>query len=184
MYAPPPSLYPFESRHLDVGGHRMHYLDEGPRDAPPVVMVHGNPSWSFYFRNVVLALRDRYRCIVPDHIGMGLSDKPNDTGYSYHLAQRIEHVMHQRREGIIPEARICDSRFQDLMDDPIGCVEKIYGHFDLTLTPEASKRMDEYLASKPREKFGAHRYTVGADEISERRFFRKYQQTYDVPDEV
>ena len=44
--------------------------------ASPVVMLHGNPTWSFYYRNLVLALRDRYRCIVPDHIGCGLSDKP------------------------------------------------------------------------------------------------------------
>ena len=67
----------------------MHYLDEGPRDAPIVLMVHGNPTWSFYYRNLVLALRDRYRCIVPDHIGCGLSDKPPDTDYSYTLTQRI-----------------------------------------------------------------------------------------------
>ena len=51
-----------------------HYLDEGAGD--PVVMLHGNPTWSFYYRNLVLALRDNYRCIVPDHIGCGLSDKP------------------------------------------------------------------------------------------------------------
>lgn len=52
-------------------------------------MLHGNPTWSFYYRNLVLALRDRYRCIVPDHIGCGLSDKPAETDYSYTLAQRI-----------------------------------------------------------------------------------------------
>jgi len=63
----------------------MHYLDEG--SGPPVVMVHGNPSWSFYYRNLVLALRDTHRCLVPDHIGMGLSDKPVD--YPYTLAQRV-----------------------------------------------------------------------------------------------
>ncbi len=67
----------------------MHFLDEGPRDAPVVLMVHGNPTWSFYYRNLVVALRDRYRCIVPDHIGCGLSDKPDDAQYTYTLAQRI-----------------------------------------------------------------------------------------------
>ena len=56
----------------------------------PVVMVHGNPSWSFYYRNLVLALRDRYRCIVPDHIGCGLSDKPGDDRYDYTLASRVD----------------------------------------------------------------------------------------------
>jgi len=67
----------------------MHYLDEGPHDAPVVLMVHGNPTWSFYYRNLVRALRGRYRCIVPDHIGCGLSDKPGDDRYSYTLSRRI-----------------------------------------------------------------------------------------------
>ncbi len=89
MYRPPEHLYPFESHWLDVGGARLHYLDEGPRDAPVVLMLHGNPTWSFYYRNLVLELRDRYRCIVPDHVGCGLSDKPSDEAYEYKLARRI-----------------------------------------------------------------------------------------------
>lgn len=89
MYQPPENLYPFKSHWLDLSGIRMHFLDEGPRDAPVVLMVHGNPTWSFYYRNLVLALRDRYRCIVPDHIGCGLSDKPADKHYPYTLARRI-----------------------------------------------------------------------------------------------
>ena len=52
-------LYPFQGRRLEIGGHQIHTLDEGQGEA--VVMVHGNPTWSFYYRNVVLALRDRYR---------------------------------------------------------------------------------------------------------------------------
>jgi haloalkane dehalogenase len=68
----------------------LHYLDEGPRDAPPVLMLHGNPTWSFYYRNLVAALRDRYRCIVPDHIGCGLSDKPDESRYDYRLRSRVE----------------------------------------------------------------------------------------------
>jgi len=67
----------------------MHYLDEGPQDAPIVLMLHGNPTWSFYYRNLVLALCDRFRCIVPDHIGCGLSDKPSADEYPYTLARRI-----------------------------------------------------------------------------------------------
>jgi len=77
-YRPPESLYPFQSRWLGRDGIRMHYLDEGPREGPPVLMLHGNPTWSFYYSDLVLRLRDRYRCIVPDHIGCGLSDKPAD----------------------------------------------------------------------------------------------------------
>jgi haloalkane dehalogenase len=83
--------YPFESHHLDMGsGVRMHYIDEGPRSDEAVLLLHGNPTWSFYYRNVVLALRDRFRCIAPDHIGMGLSDKPAD--YPYTLARRVGDV--------------------------------------------------------------------------------------------
>jgi pimeloyl-ACP methyl ester carboxylesterase len=89
MFQVSEKLYPFESRWLNIDGIRMHFLDEGPRDAPIVLMVHGNPTWSFYYRNLILALRDRYRCIVPDHIGCGLSDKPGDDLYPYTLARRI-----------------------------------------------------------------------------------------------
>jgi pimeloyl-ACP methyl ester carboxylesterase len=70
---PAPQLYPFTSHYLETRGMRLHYLDEGPPDAPPVLMLHGNPTWSFYYRNLVIALRERYRCIVPDHLGCGLS---------------------------------------------------------------------------------------------------------------
>jgi len=55
-------------------------------------MLHGNPTWSFYYRNLVMALRDRFRCIVPDHLGCGLSDKPDDSHYDYRLKSRIEDV--------------------------------------------------------------------------------------------
>jgi cis-3-alkyl-4-acyloxetan-2-one decarboxylase len=80
--------YPFTGHYHDCGGVRQHYLDEG--SGPPVVMVHGNPSWSFYYRNLVLSLRDRYRCIVPDHIGCGFSDKPGDDRYDYTLSRRVD----------------------------------------------------------------------------------------------
>ncbi|QVL34853.1 alpha/beta fold hydrolase [Telmatocola sphagniphila] len=53
-------------------------------------MVHGNPTWSFYYRDLVLKLRDRYRCIVPDHIGCGFSDKPSAASYGYSLKERID----------------------------------------------------------------------------------------------
>jgi len=83
----PGSLYPFEGRFFDLAGLAYHYLDEGAGE--PVVMVHGNPTWSFYYRNLVQGLRDDYRAIVPDHIGCGLSDKPDDAHYRYTLEQRV-----------------------------------------------------------------------------------------------
>lgn len=82
--------YSFESHFAEIRGLQLHYLDEGPQEAYPVIMLHGNPSWSFYFRKLVLALRDRYRCIVPDHIGMGLSGKPGENQYSFTLDSRVD----------------------------------------------------------------------------------------------
>jgi haloalkane dehalogenase len=83
-----PSLYPFADHFLDRGGLRLHYIDEGQGE--PVVMLHGNPTWSFHFRVLVLALRDRYHVVVPDHMGMGLSDKPDDSRYRYRLQSRAD----------------------------------------------------------------------------------------------
>ena len=88
--------YPFTPHRFEVRpGIAMSFLDEGPRDGEVIVMLHGNPSWSFYWRHLVLGLRDKYRCIVPDHVGMGLSDRPDDAPsasprYDYTLQSRIE----------------------------------------------------------------------------------------------
>ena len=75
-------------RDMDRNGLRLHYLDEG--QGKPVVMVHGNPTWSFHFRRLVEALAPTYRTIVPDQIGCGLSDKPDDSRYTYTLASRVD----------------------------------------------------------------------------------------------
>jgi cis-3-alkyl-4-acyloxetan-2-one decarboxylase len=82
-------LYPFEPKRFDTGRGVMSYLDEGTGDEA-VVMVHGNPTWSFYYRNLVLGLRDKVRCIVPDHLGCGLSDKPPD--FNYTLGEHIRNL--------------------------------------------------------------------------------------------
>jgi haloalkane dehalogenase len=84
-------LYPFAAAAWTTrAGARMSYLDEGPRSAEAVLMLHGNPTWSFYYRELVRALAPTRRCVVPDHIGMGLSAKPQD--YQYTLAQRVDDV--------------------------------------------------------------------------------------------
>ncbi|HZZ29505.1 MAG TPA: alpha/beta fold hydrolase [Pirellulales bacterium] len=82
------ALYPFASHELMLDGRRYHYLDEGQGE--PLLLVHGNPTWSFYWRALVVALRNRYRLIVPDHMGCGLSDKPQR--YEYRLAKHIENL--------------------------------------------------------------------------------------------
>ncbi len=85
-------LYPFKSHYLDLQGLQYHYLDEGQGE--PVVMVHGNPTWSFYYRNLARALSNnafvKSRVIVPDHIGCGFSSTPDDSRYDYTLKQRID----------------------------------------------------------------------------------------------
>ena len=86
-YQVPRSLYPFDGQVFDRRGLAYHYVDEG--SGPPVVMVHGNPTWSFYYRNLIEALSDRYRVLAPDHIGCGYSDKPSDADYDYTLSERI-----------------------------------------------------------------------------------------------
>jgi haloalkane dehalogenase len=71
--------YPFAPHWLDLGEGRVHYLDEG--EGRPVVMVHGTPTWSFLYRHLVKGLRDRHRCLAPDNLGFGLSDKPAAVSY-------------------------------------------------------------------------------------------------------
>jgi haloalkane dehalogenase len=75
-------------RDLDRAGLRLHYIDEGSGE--PVILLHGNPTWSFYYRHLIEALRDAQRVIVPDQIGCGLSDKPDDSRYDYTLASRVD----------------------------------------------------------------------------------------------
>ncbi len=90
MMAASLAQYPFQPKFFSISGHRLAYLDQG--QGPPVVMVHGNPSWSYLYRNLVSHLQDRYRCIVPDHIGCGFSDKPQD--YPYRLQDHLDNLTH------------------------------------------------------------------------------------------
>ena len=80
------NLYPFSSHSLQLDRLRYHYLDEGSGEN--LLMLHGNPTWSFYYRNLILGLKGSYRCVVPDHMGMGKSDKPQD--YPYTLSRHID----------------------------------------------------------------------------------------------
>ena len=86
-------------RDFSCRGLRLHYIDEGQGD--PVVMVHGNPTWSFLYRNLIESLRGSHRVIAPDHIGCGLSDKPDDSLYSYKLESRVDDL-----EALLDHARV------------------------------------------------------------------------------
>lgn len=84
----PLALFPFASRRLDLDGLNYAYVDEGA--GPPIVLVHGNPTWGFYFRSLLTALPAAgHRVICPDHIGMGRSAKPPAKAYPYTLSRRI-----------------------------------------------------------------------------------------------
>lgn len=79
-FTPDRGLYPFTSRWFDSSRGRVHYIDEG--DGPPILFCHGNPTWSFLYRDIIARLRDRFRCIAPDYLGFGLSDRPSGFGYT------------------------------------------------------------------------------------------------------
>ena len=77
--------YDFELNYVDIGGLRMHYADEGSRDDHPILMLHGEPSWSYLYRHMIRSIADAgFRAVVPDLIGFGRSDKPSrQSDYSY-----------------------------------------------------------------------------------------------------
>ncbi len=81
-------MYPFRTACITVEGGRMNYVDEGAPGAPPIVLLHGNPTWSFLYRGIIPRLAARYRVIAPDHIGFGLSEKPADPAW-YTLERHI-----------------------------------------------------------------------------------------------
>ncbi len=91
------SLYPFTSQFATVDSQRMHYVDHhdgdehSKRNAQPVLMVHGNPTWSFYYRRLIQSVGKKHRAIAVDHIGCGLSEKPS--GYNYCLAQHRDNLV-------------------------------------------------------------------------------------------
>lgn len=74
------TLFPFESRFTELDGCRVHYVDEG--SGPPLLLLHGNPTWSFLYRDVIRGLRDRYRCLAPDYPGFGLSEAREGYGFT------------------------------------------------------------------------------------------------------
>ncbi len=75
-----PVLFPFRQRFVDVDGARIHYVDEG--EGPVLLMLHGNPTWSFLYRRMIGELADRFRCVALDYPGFGLSTAPPGYGYT------------------------------------------------------------------------------------------------------
>jgi haloalkane dehalogenase len=84
--------FPFQPHYFENDGVRMHYLDEGPIDAPVALLMHGMPSWSYLYRYMIPALRAAgYRCVAPDHIGFGKSDKVTDPEW-YNIARHTANI--------------------------------------------------------------------------------------------
>jgi haloalkane dehalogenase len=79
-FEPSPELFPYESRFFESSAGRVHYVDEG--QGQPILLLHGNPTWSFLYRHLIRRLRDRFRCIAPDYPGFGLSARPAGYGYT------------------------------------------------------------------------------------------------------
>jgi haloalkane dehalogenase len=75
-----PADYPFHRRYLALPAGRMHYVDEG--EGPPLLFVHGTPTWSYEWRHLIRAFSDGRRCVAPDHLGFGFSDRPRDFPYT------------------------------------------------------------------------------------------------------
>ena len=96
--------WPYEPQWFDSPDGNLHYVDEGPRDGKPVVMMHGNPTWGYLYRNFIPSLVEAgYRCIVPDHLGFGRSDKPNDA----ELYQVPRHAT--RLDALLESLDLCDA---------------------------------------------------------------------------
>ena len=92
--------YPFAPNYMQIGDYRVHYLDEGPADAAPLLLIHGEPTWSYLFRKMIPVLTAAgHRVIAPDLIGFGKSDKPvNEDDYSYQMQVDVMTELVQRLE--------------------------------------------------------------------------------------
>jgi hypothetical protein len=119
------------------------------------------------------------------------TDRPHHEGVvksmSFGAVFQLEKIMQERASGAIPDDRICDVRYSDLVADPIGTVRRVYAHFEIPFTTDFEDRLQRRLASRPREARGAHEYSfadTGLDLATERARLRRYQEHYGVPSEV
>lgn len=108
--------YPFDNHYYTLkSGHKMHYVSEGEANKDTLIMVHGNPTWSFFYRNLIKELSSSYRVIAVDHIGCGLSDKPQQ--YDYTLKNHVENL-NELITMIVPE----ESRLNLIVHDWGGAI--------------------------------------------------------------
>lgn len=113
--------YPFAPHSLKLkSGYHLNYIAEGNQNAKPVMMVHGNPTWSFFYRNIVKLLKDNHRVIVPDHIGCGLSDKPQD--YDYSLKNHVANIKELFEKEVLPRLKEHNLKMDLIVHDWGGAI--------------------------------------------------------------
>ncbi|HEV8647897.1 MAG TPA: alpha/beta fold hydrolase [Actinomycetes bacterium] len=158
----------YEPRWFDSPDGRLHYVDEGPRDAPPVVLVHGNPSWGYLYRNFIGPLVEAgYRVIVPDLLGAGRSDKP-DRPEVYKIrrhAERTEQLLESldlRDATLVPHDWGMNSLYW-----AIHHPERLRGLFILNTI--AHRRREEIKLPLPIKLFPESRYRPAPGEAARRR---------------
>lgn len=110
--------YPFKSHFLNVSGNNIHYIDEGPKETSPIIMVHGNPTWSFFYRNLIKELSKERRVIAIDHVGCGLSDKPQE--YDYTLDNHINNLCQLFNQVVLPDLK--ERKFDLIVHDWGGAI--------------------------------------------------------------
>ncbi|OLS29386.1 MAG: Haloalkane dehalogenase [Candidatus Heimdallarchaeota archaeon LC_2] len=90
--------FPYKSNYLKIGKNKLAYIDEGPKEAPVLLMCHGNPTWSYLYRHFIAEYSKSYRCVVPDHLGFGRSSKPKKLedytliGHIDNLTKLVNHL--------------------------------------------------------------------------------------------
>ncbi len=113
--------YPFNSNTLALSqGIKLNYVAEGNPENKPVMMVHGNPTWSFFYRNLIKMLKDNHRVIVPDHIGCGLSDKPQD--YDYTLKNHVTNIVALFEKEVLPHLKNNQQKMDLIVHDWGGAI--------------------------------------------------------------
>jgi len=150
-FRPSPELYPFQSRWLDLAdGSRVHYVDEGT--GTPILMSHGQPTWSFLYRKLIVLLRDRFRCVAMDLPGFGLSDRPDGYGYTpaEHAATLMQLVETLDLQGLIVMAQDWGGPIG--MSVAAGAPVRVAGLVFMNTwywPPKFSERLLSHVASSP-----------------------------------
>jgi haloalkane dehalogenase len=143
------SEYPFSSHYLELSeGIKLHYVDEGPRDGKPLIMVHGNPTWSFFYRNLIKKFSKERRVIAVDHIGCGLSSKPQE--WDYTLENHINNLCHLFSQTVVPQLKENQQKFDLIVHDwggaiGMGLAQKFSQYLDKTVIMNTAAYTDENI---------------------------------------